>query len=48
MQKEKYKAIILSAAASGAASEAFDTKSTRRLLKKMDLAPIPFLALLYL
>jgi hypothetical protein len=46
----KDEAIILSASASasGAPSDSFDAKSTRRLLRKIDVSIIPFLSLLYL
>jgi len=39
---------ILQRAVSDTASEGFDVKATSRLLRKIDFALIPFLALLYL
>jgi hypothetical protein len=48
MGTEKDEATIYSGSASEAASDSFDVKSTRRLLRKIDLTVIPFLALLYL
>jgi hypothetical protein len=39
---------VLERTTSGGSSVGFDNKATKRLLRKIDLALIPFLALLYL
>jgi hypothetical protein len=44
----KERPVQLEQSISASSSVGFDAKATRRLLRKIDLALIPFLALLYL